>query len=115
MHSNGTFARKSRGNNSANSSRPTSPELTDWLADKLRGLSTKEIALLAECSERAAENAKRGLCAFNMASLTAICRNHPDIGAAYGVYIGLLLPGQAETAAAYTRFANAVARGGASE
>lgn len=108
--SNGTYARKFRGRYPANSSRPTTPEITDWFADKLRGLSCKEIALLAECGERTAENIKLGKCAPNAATQAALFRNHPDLGAAYMEYIGILLPGQAETAAAYTRFANAAVR-----
>lgn len=111
MHiGNGTFGRKISGRNSATSSRPTSPELTDWLADQLRPLSIKEIARLAECNERTAENAKLGKSAFNMASLTAICRNHPGIGARYGVFIGLIRPGEAESAEMVTRLVNAYVR-----
>lgn len=108
--SNGTYARKFRGRNHATSSRPTTPEITDWFADHLRGLSCKAIADLAECGERAAENIKLGKCAPNAASQAALFRNSPELGAAYMEYIGLLLPGQAETAAAYTRFANAAVR-----
>ena len=110
LSTNGTFARKFRGHNTANSSRPTSPELTDWLAAQLRNLSTKEVALLSETTERAAENAKLGKCAFNMASLTAMCRNSPDFAAAYAEYIGLVLPGDAEFAGALTNLVNAHVR-----
>lgn len=90
--------------------RPTTPELTDWWKDKLRNLSVKEIAALAECSERTAENYKLGKCAPNSASMTTIFINSSELGALYMEHIGLLLPGQAETAAAYTRFANAAVR-----
>lgn len=109
---NGTYDRKISGRTSATSSRPTSPELTDWLADQLRSLSIKEIARLAECNERTAENAKLGKSAFNMASLTAICRNHPGFGAKYGAYIGLINPGEAESAEMVTRLVNAFVRRG---
>lgn len=109
-YAHGTYPRRMRGQSPATSSRPTTPEMIDWLADSLRQYSTKEVALLAECSERTAENAKLGRSAFNAASLTALFRNSPELGAAYGEYIGLLRPGEAEMAAAWTRFANAAVR-----
>lgn len=106
----GTFARKNRGRYAPTNSRPTSPELTDWLAAQLRGLSTKEVALLSETSERAAENAKLGKCAFNMASLVAMCRNSPEFAAAYAEYVGLILPGESEFVGALTNAFNAFQR-----
>ncbi len=109
-NTNGITRRNYRGRN-VSGARPTSPEFRNWFTDKLAHLTIKEVMALGECSEDTAENIKLGRCAPKSDIMTAMFRNDPDLGALYMEYIGLLLPGQAEMAAAYTRFANAAVRG----
>ena len=82
----------------------------DWLAAKIASYSVAEIVSVTGMSETAVQNVRRGKAKLSFDNLTAIFRAHPELGAAYMEYIGLLLPGQAEMAAAYTKFANAAVR-----
>jgi hypothetical protein len=86
------------------------PGFKNWFTDKLATLSIKEVAALGECSEDTAENIKLGRCTPKGDIMTAMFQNSPELGAMYLEYIGLLRPGEAETAAAYTRFVNAAVR-----
>lgn len=108
-NSNGITRRAFRGRN-VPGARPASPEFRDWFADKLSHLSIKEVMALGECSEDTAENIKLGRCAPKGEIMTAMFRNDPDLGGLYMEYIGLLRPGEAECAAAFTRFVNAAVR-----
>lgn len=82
----------------------------DWLAAKIASYSVAEIVAVTGMSETAVQNVRRGKGKLSFDNMTSVFKAHPELGAAYMEYIGLLLPGQAETAAAYTRFANAVVR-----
>lgn len=80
----------------------------DWLAAKIANYSVAEIVAVTGMSETAVQNVRRGKAKLSFDNMTSVFKAHPELGAAYMEYIGLLLPGQAETAAAYTRFANKV-------
>lgn len=83
----------------------------DWLAAKIARYSVQEVVDATGMSETAVQNVRRGKAKLSWDNMTSMCKAHPEFGAAYMEYIGLLQPGQAETAAAYTRFANAAVRG----
>lgn len=83
----------------------------DWLAAKISSLTVAEVVAVTGMSETAVQNIRRGKAKLSFDNSTAIFKAHPELGAAYMEYLGILLPGQAETAAAYTRFANAAVRG----
>lgn len=82
----------------------------DWLAAKISSLSIAEVVAVTGMTDTAVQNIRRGKAKLNFDNLTAVFKAHPELGAAYMEYLGILLPGQAETAAAYTRFANAAVR-----
>jgi hypothetical protein len=99
-----------RGVRNGNKARLGTADLTDWLADQLRNKPAKEIADDAGCGVRTAENAKQGRHTLSAKHLANLQMNDPVFAAAWAEYVGLLRPGEAETAAAYTRFANAAVR-----
>lgn len=82
----------------------------DWLAAKIASYSVAEVVAATGMSETAVQNVRRGKAKLSFDNLTSMCKAHPELGAAYMEYLGVLLPGQAEMAAAYTRFANAAVR-----
>jgi hypothetical protein len=85
-------------------------ENQDWLAAKIASLSVAEVVDATGMSETAVQNVRRGKGKLSFDNLTSLFKAHPELGAEYMEYIGVLLPGQAEMAAAYTRFANAAVR-----
>jgi hypothetical protein len=99
-----------RGVRNKNKRRIGTADLSDWLADKLRNIPAKVIADDAGCGIRTAENAKQGRNGFSSKHLANLQMNNPTIAAAWMEYVGLLNPGQAECADAYTRFANKAVR-----
>lgn len=82
----------------------------DWLAAKIARYSVQQVVDATGMSETAVQNIRRGKAKLSFDNLTSMCKAHPELGADYMEYIGVLLPGQAEMAAAYTRFANAAVR-----
>lgn len=82
----------------------------DWLAAKIASYSVQDIVDATGMSETAVQNIRRGKAKMSFDNLTSVFKAHPELGAAYMEYVGVLLPGEAETAAAYTRFANAAVR-----
>ncbi len=100
--------RRFRGGRSGNKARIGTDDLSDWLADKLRNIPAKVIAEDAGCGIRTAENVKQGRNSLSSKHLANLQMNNPFIAAAWMEYVGLLRPGEAETAEAYTRFANKV-------
>lgn len=82
----------------------------DWLAAKIASVPVSDIVAVTGMTETAVQNVRRGKAKLNFDNLTAVFKAHPELGASYMEYIGVLRPGQAEMAAAYTRFANAAVR-----
>lgn len=107
-NSNGPYSRKVRGGQNRN--RITTRDFSNWLTEQLRGLTAKEISDLAGCGVRAAENVKQGRNNFMSAHFATLCANSPKIAAAYAEHVGLILPGQAEFAGAFTQAVNAYVR-----
>jgi hypothetical protein len=102
--------RNFRGVRNGNKVRIGTADLSDWLAEQLRNKSAKDIANNAGCGLRTAENAKQGRHTLSPKHLANLQLNDPDVAAAWAEYVGLLRPGEAETAAAYTKFANVAVR-----
>lgn len=102
--------RKFRGGRTGNKSRIGTDDLADWLADVLRNKAAKDMADDAGCGIRTAENAKQGRHGLSAKHLANLQMNDPDVAAAWMKYVGLIRAGEAEAAAAYTRFANTVVR-----
>ena len=109
MHiSHGPYHRKVRGDRTKN--RISTSDFSDWLRAQLREMSAKEIADMAGCGVRAAENVKQGRNNFMSAHFATLCANNPKIASAWAEYVGLILPGQAEFAGAFTQAVNAYVR-----
>jgi len=81
-----------------------------FLSKYARQFPAKEGAKLANMSPSGFKKIQSGENAIRYENLSYWLKRDPDLAAAYAAHIGLLLPGQAETAAAYTRFANAAVR-----
>lgn len=109
-NSRGTVPSNFRGVRNRNRHRVSTSDLSDWFKDRLRNMSAKEIAEEAGCGVRAAENVKQGRNNFTSAHLATLLLNRPDIAAEWAEYIGLILPGQAEFAGAFTQAVNAYVR-----
>lgn len=108
---NGTFGRRvvARHHNK-NCMAAEKNQNQDWLAAKIASYSVADVVSATGMTETAVQNIRRGKAKLSFDNLTAMCKAHPELGAAYMEYIGLLRPGEAETTAAYTRFANAAVR-----
>lgn len=85
-------------------------ENQDWLAAQIARLPIAEVVAITGMTETAIGNVRRGKAKLNFDNSTAIFRAHPELGFAYMEYLGLIRPGEAEAAAAYTRFVNAAVR-----
>lgn len=80
----------------------------DWLSAKISSYSVDEIVAVTGMSPTAVQNIRCRKGKFNFDNMTSVFKAHPELAGQYMEYVGLLMPGQAEAAAAYTRFANAV-------
>lgn len=80
--------------------------IQDWARTK----SAKEGAALTGMTPNGFKKVQAGECAISYEKLTFAMKRDPELAAMYFYHVGLLRPGEAETTAAYTRFANAVVR-----
>lgn len=85
-------------------------ENQDWLAAKIASLTVAEVVAVTGMSETAVQNVRRGKAKLSFDNFTAVFKAHPELGAAYMEFLGIIRPGEAEAAAAYTRFVNAAVR-----
>lgn len=81
-----------------------------FLSRYAQRLAAKEGAKLANMSPSGFKKIQSGENAIRYENLSYWLKRDPDLAAAYAAHIGLLLPGEAETAAAFTKFANAAVR-----
>lgn len=80
--------------------------IQDWARTK----SAKEGANLTGMTPNGFKKVQAGECAISYEKLTYAMKRDPELAALYFEHVGLLRPGEAETAAAYTKFANAAVR-----
>lgn len=110
----GTNSAFKRGEHSDNSHIHTDTgECSDWLADKLREQSAKQIARKTGQGQRAAEAVKMGRNGLTMAHLVNICRVDPEFRAAFFSFCGGHLEGEPEMVAALSRAIQHVMKGSA--
>jgi hypothetical protein len=83
--------------------------IQEWARTK----SAKEGAALTGMTPSGFKKVQAGECAISYEKLTFAMKRDHRLAAMYFYHVGLLRPGEAETAAAYTQFANAVVRAGA--
>lgn len=98
-----------RVENDHNSSDERSADLI-FLQEWARTKSAKEGAALTGMTPNGFKKVQAGESAISYEKLTFAMKRDPDLAAMYFYHVGLLKPGEAETAAAYTRFANAAVR-----
>lgn len=103
-----------RGEHSANKhiNQTSTPECSDWLKEKLRQQSGKEISEKTGQGQRAAEAVKMGRNGLTMAHLVNICRADPDFRAQFFQFCGGKLEGDPEMVAALSKAINAVMQRG---
>lgn len=75
-----------------------------------RTKSAKDGAAITGMTPNGFKKVQAGECAISYEKLTFAMKRDPELAAMYFYHVGLLRPGEAETTAAYTRFANAVVR-----
>lgn len=103
-----------RGEHSANRHIHTNTgECSDWLAERLRNRSAKEISRQTGQGQRAAEAVKMGRNGLTMAHLVNICRADPEFRAQFFYFCGGELEGNPELVSKLTQAINAVMRGDA--
>lgn len=81
-----------------------------FISEWARRYSAKEGAALTGMTPKGFQKVQLGENTISYKKLTRWMKNDPELAAAYFYHVGMLKPGEAETAAAYTRFANAVVR-----
>ncbi|MBN9534832.1 MAG: hypothetical protein J0H10_15920 [Alphaproteobacteria bacterium] len=113
--SNGNTARRIVGDPRHTSSRVSTREFSDWIAEQARKHSEKELANIIGTSIKAAQNIRAGKSGCIGSTLATWCMNDPDFASAFAEYIGLIRPGEAEFAGALTRAFNAYQRRQATE
>jgi hypothetical protein len=82
-----------------------------FIADWARRLSAKEGAALTGMTPKGFQKVQLGENTISYKKLTRWLKSDTDFAAAYAAHVGLILPGMAESASAFTRAVNAYQRG----
>lgn len=97
-------------NNTPNSSTDSADADVIFIKEWAQRYSAKEGAALTGMTAKGFQKVQLGENTISYKKMTKWMKSDPDLAAAYFYHVGLLRPGEAETAAAYTRFANAAVR-----
>ena len=82
-----------------------------FISEWARHYSAKEGARLSGMTPKGFQKLQTGENAISCKRLTQWMRSDPDFAAAHAAHVGLILPGQAESASAFTKAVNAYFRG----
>lgn len=110
MRANGLNDRSVSGHRRKNTSADAKNERGDWLSAKISEYSVEEIVASTGMTPKAVQNVRRRKSKLSYDNFMELCVNRPEFAAAWAEQVGLLRPGEAETAAAITRFVNTVVR-----
>jgi len=93
---------------------PANDEEADviFIAEWARKLSAKEGAAVTGMTPKGFQKLQTGDNAISYKKLTKWLKADPDFAAAYAAHVGLILPGEAASAGAFTRAVNAYMRRG---
>jgi len=102
----GIFMHRSKGNarptvvgdRRNTSSRVSTREFSDWIAEQARPYSEKELADITGLGIKGAQNLRAGKSGCIGSTLATWCKNDPIFAAAYCEYVGFIPPGHAEFA-----------------
>lgn len=115
MRANGLSGRSFSGRRRNNSSADAKNKRGDWLAAKIAQYSVNEIVESTGMTPKAVQNIRRRKSKISYDNFMELCEARPEFAAAWAVEVGLILPGEAESAAAITRAVNAYVRRGVPE
>ncbi len=107
--SRGNIARTGRGAYAPKSSSNDEADVI-FISEWARHYSAKEGAALSGMTPKGFQKVQAGDNAISYKKLTRWLKADTDFAAAYAVHVGLILPGQAESASAFTRAVNAYQR-----
>lgn len=112
-HSRGDLPNTVLGKNYPKSSGATAKEANVVFFQKwAQRYPAKEGARLSGMSPKGFQKIQAGECLPSCEKLTNWCQNDVEFAAAYAAHVGLILPGEAEYAGAFTRAVNAYVRRG---
>lgn len=103
------ITRTDRGANTPKSSADDDADII-FISEWARKHSAKEGAALTGMTPKGFQKVQLGENAISYKKLTRWLKADEDFAAAYAVHVGLILPGQAESASAFTRAVNAYQR-----
>lgn len=98
-----------RAGNVPNNSDERSADLI-FIRDWARTKSAKEGADITGMTPNGFKKVQAGECAISYEKLTFAMKRDPDLAAAFAEYVGLINPGEAEFAGAFTKAVNAYQR-----
>lgn len=101
--------RTDRQDNTPNSSTDSDADVI-FIKEWAQRYSAKEGAQLTGMTAKGFQKVQLGENTISYKKMTQWMKRDHELAAAYFYHVGLLKPGEAETAAAYTRFANAAVR-----
>lgn len=110
QRSNGNTDRRVIAGRKNTSIRDVKQENQDWLGAQLSRRPVQQVVDSTGMTEKAVQNVRRRKSKLSFDNLVELCRDDPDFAAAFAEHIGLLRPGEAETASAVTRLVNAYQR-----
>jgi hypothetical protein len=110
-HSQGNNGLKLCGHESPKTS-VTTDNLVDFVQARALRKPVKEIQRDTGLSKKQVENIRQGISGVSGKTLTNWCISDPDFAADYMAYVGLIRPGEAEFAGAFTRAVGAFQRRG---
>lgn len=108
----GNKARTDFGKNTPNSSIDSEADVI-FIKEWAQRYPSKKGGKLAGMTPKGFQKVQSGDNAISYKKLTRWLKSDPDFAAAYAAHIGLILPGEAESASAFTRAVNAYQRRGA--
>lgn len=96
MRSKGNTGRQIYGDRRNTTSRVSTRDFSDWLAEQAIRYSEKELAGVTGLSIKGAQNLRAGKSGAKGSTLSTWCLNDPMFAMAYGEYVGIIKPGHAE-------------------
>lgn len=88
----------------------TTDNLVDFVQARAVGYPVKKLQAITGLSKKQVENLRQGISGPSGVTLTRWIMNDPEFAGSYAEYVGLVRPGEAETAGALTRLVNAAVR-----
>jgi len=99
-----------RGHTSPKTSTVTTDNLVDFVRAKAILYPVKHLQAITGLSKKQVENIRQGVSGVSGVTLTRWIMGDPDFAGQYAEWVGLVRPGEAETATALTKLVNTIVR-----